>query len=93
MTTKMVIRFLKEHKMKQKDYFEEVFSLGNYHYQDTQLEENYQLDDGWFSIIVDKQHDYAFIGVWDKYDNYIDGNYITFAMYERLLNEYRKESE
>lgn len=29
----------------------------------------------------------------DKYDNYIDGNYITFKMYQRLLNEYRKESE
>lgn len=92
MTTKKVIRFLKEHKVKEKDYFLEIFSSGNYHYQDTQLEENYQLDDGWFSTTVDEQHNYAYIGVWDNYDNHIDGFCITFAMYERLLNEYKKES-
>lgn len=93
MTTKKVIRFLKEHRVKEKDYFEEVFSSGNYREQDTQLEKDYTLEDGWFNTTVDEQHDYTFIGVWDKYDNYIDGNYITFAMYERLLNEYGKESE
>lgn len=91
MTTKKVIRFLKEHKVKQKDYFEEVFTLGNYHYQNTRLEENYQLDDGYFSTTVDEQHNYTYIEVWDEYDNFIDGYYITFAMYERLLNEYKKE--
>ena len=91
MTTKDVIRFLKRHKAKAKDYFEEVFSSGNYNYQDTQLEGSYQLVDGYFSTTVDEQHNYTYIDVWDEYDNFIDGYYITFAMYERLLNEYKKE--
>lgn len=91
MTTKDIIRFLRKHKAKAKDYFEEMFSSGNYREQDTQLEKDYTLEDGWFNTTVDEQHNYVFIGVWDEYDNFIDGNYITFAMYERLLNEYKKE--
>lgn len=86
-----IVSFLKKHKVKEQDYFDEYFEMGHYSTQDTRLEATYGLADGYFTTIVLDDHSYAYIDVFnDNLDQVYDG-YITFNMYKRLLTKYNKK--
>lgn len=87
MSIKGVSEFLEENKVAKKDYFKDVFALGNYGEQDQDEEETINIEDGSVFITVDKDHEYAYISVSDKDDEeYADG-YLTYNKANELINK------
>ena len=88
-----VINFLKNRKVKEKEEFEEIFALGNYPQQDTNLEKTYKLEDGFFFTLVSKDDDYAYISVFDEEEDEIFDGYFTYNSYAKLLDIYEKTNK
>lgn len=88
-----VINFLKNRKVKEKEEFEEIFALGNYPQQDTNLEKDYKLEDGFFFTLVSKDDDYAYISVFDEEEDEIFDGYFTYNSYAKLLDIYEKTNK
>lgn len=87
MSIKGVSEFLEENKVAKKDYFKDVFALGNYGEQDQDEEETINIEDGSVFITVYKDHEYAYINVSDKDDEeYADG-YLTYNKANELINK------
>lgn len=87
MNIKDISEFLEENKVAEKDYFKEVFALGNYAEQDQDEEETINVEDGSVFIIVDKDHEYAYVSVSDENDEeYADG-YLTYNKANELINK------
>lgn len=77
--------YLERNEVKEKDYFKEVFSFGNYGEQDQDEEENINVENGSVLIIVDKDHEYAYISVSDENnEEYADG-YLTYNKANELI--------
>ena len=88
-----VINFLKNRKVKEKEEFEEIFALGNYPQQDTNIEKDYKLEDGFFFTLVSKDDDYAYISVIDEEEDEIFDGYFTYNSYAKLLDIYEKTNK
>lgn len=80
-----VKKFMKKYEVKEKDNFHEEFALGAYQYQDQDLEQNYDLEDGTIFTIVNEEHTYAYISIFDEEEMQDDDCYLTFKKYEELI--------
>lgn len=85
-----VEKFMKKYEVKEKDYFYEEFALGAYLYQDQDLEQNYELEDGTVFTIVNEDHTYAYISIFDEEEMDVYGCYLTFKKYEELVKMIEK---
>lgn len=85
-----VKKFMKNYEVKEKDTFHEEFTLGAYQYQDQDLEQNYDLEDGTVLTIVNKDHTYAYISIFDEAEMQDVDCYLTFKKYEELVKMIEK---
>lgn len=82
-----VVKYLEDNKVEAKDWFKEAFSFGNYGMQDQEEEETINLKDGSAFIIVDKDHEYAYVSVSDENDMEYADAYLTYSKANELLNK------
>lgn len=59
--------------------------MGAYQYQDQDLEQNYDLEDGTVFTIVNEEHTYAYISIFDEEEMQDVDCYLTFKKYEELI--------
>lgn len=81
-----VSKYLEENKVKAKDWFKETFCLGNYGEQDQDEEETINIKDGSVFIIVDKEHEYACVSVFDENEMQYAIEYLTYSKANELIN-------
>lgn len=84
MKIKDVKKILEKKEVEEKDWFSEYFNLGNYSYQDTNLEKDYSIEDGSVFTIVDKEHEYAYISILDKDEMQVYDCYVTYETYNQI---------
>lgn len=82
-----VKKYLEENKIEQKNWFKDVFSLGNYHDQDQDEEETISLRDGSVFIVVDKNHEHAYVSISDENNMEYTDAYLTYAKANKLINK------
>lgn len=82
-----VSKYLESNKIEEQDWFKDAFCLGNYSYQDQDEEETIELKNGSVFIIVDKDHEYACVSVFDKNEYQTDCEYVTYAKLTELINK------
>lgn len=81
-----VSKYLEENKIEAKDWFKETFCLGNYGEQDPDEEETINIKDGSVFIIVDKDHEYACVSVFDENEMQYALEYLTYSKTNELIN-------
>lgn len=85
MNKEEVKKYLEENKVEAKDWFKETFCLGNYGEQDQDEEETINIKDGSVFIVVDKDHEYACVSVFDENEMQYAVEYLTYSDANDLL--------